>query len=482
MRRAFLFMTVLCSVLTACALDERAFDRADDLRVDGPWWDYKVVVREGGRELEVFARFESGEGGLFEIDRASVPAVRELSMSSGEDLELTEDGWRIPESSQVAGGVARLRWIVDLDQVSRTRAVQIASDGEDTAYIASAGSFLLRPTTEWQGALVRVRFELEPGVALASGLMRGRDAKGFVFPAARIDHLPATVMGDFFHSRVSVGNSTIDVAVIPGEKAVTNEELARFVEAHAGAVAEFYGDFPVDHALVLIVPNRRGGYGRANGSGGASVMYLLDRRNDLTQVMSDWVLVHEMIHFACPLLAREHHWFEEGLSTYLEPIVRRTAGWQTGREVWENFFAKLHNGLPAVGDRGLDRTRTWGRTYWGGALFCLLADIEIRQQTNNEKSLRDALRAVVENGGSILRPATMRDTLEVGDAGLGVDVLVPLWEAMRHDPYPVDLDHLWNELGIARVNGRLEFDDTAPLAEIREAIAKTESTALTSSN
>ena len=41
-------------------------------------------------------------------------------------------------------------------------------------------------------------------------------------------------------------------------------------------------------------------------------------------------------------------------------------------------------GLPKEGDKGLDYTHTWGRTYWGGAIFCLLADIEIRQQTNNK--------------------------------------------------------------------------------------------------
>jgi len=28
-------------------------------------------------------------------------------------------------------------------------------------------------------------------------------------------------------------------------------------------------------------------------------------------------------------------------------------------------------------DRGLDHTHTWGRTYWGGALFCLPRRVEI---------------------------------------------------------------------------------------------------------
>ena len=54
----------------------------------------------------------------------------------------------------------------------------------------------------------------------------------------------------------------------------------------------------------------------------------------------------------------------------------------------------MPQGLPAAGDQGLDNTHIWGRTYRGGAMFCLLADIEIRKQTGNAKGLLDALRAI----------------------------------------------------------------------------------------
>jgi len=57
-------------------------------------------------------------------------------------------------------------------------------------------------------------------------------------------------------------------------------------------------------------------------------------------------------------------------------------------------------GLPQAGDQGLDNTGTWGRKYWGGAMFCLLADIEIRKRTNNRRGLQDAMRGVLAAGGS----------------------------------------------------------------------------------
>jgi len=446
------------------------------------WWDYVVEVGPRAQLLEVTGRFETGADGLFEIDPTAAAAIQNVRLESGEALVRSNGGWRLPKGFGFSSEVVQLRWEVDLDRISRSRNYSRVTDGERAAYVTQAGMFLLRPVTGWRGVRARIQFTLGEGVQLASGMMRGRDANSFVVPASRLDHLPATVLGDFSYSQLAVGDSTIDVAVLPGRRRVNDAEVESFVQAHTGAVADFYGQFPVAHALVVLVPSRRGGYGRANGSGGASVLYLLDRRDDYAGVMGDWVLVHELLHFACPLLAREHHWFEEGLSTYFEPIVRHGEGWQTGEQVWAEFHGKMSNGLPRDGDLGLDRTRTWGRTYWGGALFCMLADVEIRKRTNNAKSLRDAMRAVVEEGGSILLPATMRETLETGDRAIGVPVLVPLWEAMRHDPHPVDLDQLWTELGIERVDGGLRFDDAAELAWLREAIAGTTSETRSSSN
>ena len=127
---------------------------------------------------------------------------------------------------------------------------------------------------------------------------------------------------------------------------------------------------------------------------------------------------------------------------------------------------------PAVGDRGLDLTPTWGRTYWGGAMFCLLADIEIRKLTDNQKSLQDALRGVLDAGYSMHADTTVMQVFEAGDRATGVDVLVPLYQSMRADPAPVDLDHLWRELGVGVKDGNMAYDNDAPLAHVRRAMLR----------
>src|SRR5260370_11557077 len=91
---------------------------------------------------------------------------------------------------------------------------------------------------------------------------------------------------------------------------------------------------------------------------------------------------------------------EEGIDTYVEPIVRAYVGRLTCEQVWGDMVRDMPQGLPEAGDQGLDNTRTWGRTYWGGAIFCLLADIGIRKHTGNAKGLQDALRAINRAGGT----------------------------------------------------------------------------------
>jgi hypothetical protein len=122
----------------------------------------------------------------------------------------------------------------------------------------------------------------------------------------------------------------------------------------------------------------------------------------------DWVATPELVHMSLVSLPDAQHWLEEGIATYVEPVARVQAGQLTPERIWLDMVAGMHNGEPASGDLGLDRTHTWGRTYWGGALFCLVADIEIRKQTGNTQGLQDALRGIVEAGGTIDRPTHSR--------------------------------------------------------------------------
>jgi hypothetical protein len=129
----------------------------------------------------------------------------------------------------------------------------------------------------------------------------------------------------------------------------------------------------------------------------------------------DWTMTHEFVHMALSSLPDNQSGMEEGLATYVEPIARAQAGQLPVRRVWAGTIQGMSQGQPKRGDLGLDQTRSWGRTYWGGAMFCLVADVEIRRKTENRKGLQDALRAIVASGGTIDKEWPLLKVSEIGD-------------------------------------------------------------------
>lgn len=283
-------------------------------------------------------------------------------------------------------------------------------------------------------------------------------------PYDAFDELPTTT--------IEVPGSKIQVAFAPGEFQLSKLRILHWIKSSAETVAVYYGRFPVSLARLLIVPYSGGGVGSGNafGYGGAAIRLRVGRDTAERQLDHDWVLVHEMVHLAFPSVQRRHHWIEEGLATYVEGIARVQAGHMSADELWAGMIDGMPNGLPRNGDRGLDHTPTWGRTYWGGAMFCLLADVEIRDRTGNRKGLQDALRAILAAGGNMETTWPITKAFQIGDAATGVPVLMTLYREMKDAPTPVDLPGLWRRLGVTARGRSVVFSDEAPLAPIRRKI------------
>jgi hypothetical protein len=217
----------------------------------------------------------------------------------------------------------------------------------------------------------------------------------------------------------------------------------------------------------------RGGttYGSSD-DGQPLIVIPLGREVSAEQLMDDWTLTHEMVHLSVPGVPHNSHWLEEGLATYVEPIARVQGGELGEARIWADMMHGMRKGLPAEGDEGLDHTPTWGRTYWGGALFCLLADVRIRQASGNRKGLQDALRGVLAAGGSIHVDWPVAQVFAIGDRATGTTVLTDMYRAMGNTPTPApaELDKLWRDLGVQADGETVRFDDGAPLAAVRKAI------------
>ena len=100
----------------------------------------------------------------------------------------------------------------------------------------------------------------------------------------------------------------------------------------------------------------------------------------------------------------------------------------------------------------------------------LLADVSMRRTSNGRIGLEDCLRAVRTRFGDYARTIELEDMVTACDAAVGGTTLAQLIERYAQSSAAVDLDALWNELGVRLDDGVLEVDDHAPLAAVREAI------------
>jgi predicted metalloprotease with PDZ domain len=439
-----------------------------------PVWSYEVTAGAGGRELDVIARIGGGVTELT-LDDGLGPFVQRAEVESGPfwiAARRRGDRLEVPGCSR---GPCRVRYRFLLGQAATEVHDRNRAFAQGGALLAPPSSWLMRPLVDTPGRYL-LRVTTPPGTRFVTGVFRGPEAGTYEAETADLAESPYAGFGPFDESRVDAGGGTVEVAVAPGDLSVSRAAIDDWARRSAAAVSACYGRFPLRRALVIVLPTSRGrvGFGTTLGNGGGAIMIWVGRGATTSDLGADWVLTHEMIHLGIPNLPRAHRWLEEGIATYVEPLARARAGTLTVEEVWAGLVKGLPNGLPQAGDQGLDRTHTWGRTYWGGALFCFLADLEIRERTRNRKSLDDALRGILAAGGDIAVSWPLDRLLREGDKATGVPVLKELHARMGAKAGEVDLAALWRRLGVRAAGGSVSFDDRAPLASIRRSLTEPE--------
>jgi hypothetical protein len=259
--------------------------------------------------------------------------------------------------------------------------------------------------------------------------------------------------------------------------AMSDAELTEWIGEAGDVVSSLFGRFPVDRSTLFVLPSkgeREVTFGKVLSLAGASVVVVVGDKMPAAARHQDWILVHELFHLGFPTFRGGGRWLGEGLATYYESVLRARAGWITEEDAFRNLARNLPRALlkhePGVGLAARDDIDS---IYWGGALFCLSADVRIREATNGKKSLDDVVRAVLARGGDATRVWTIRDVLQVGDEVTGTKILSQLFERYVVRGEAIDLDRLLTSLGIIvrSPSGVIDFDEKRPLAPVRHAIA-----------
>jgi hypothetical protein len=250
------------------------------------------------------------------------------------------------------------------------------------------------------------------------------------------------------------------------------EPLLQWLKRSLGIVCAYYGAFPTRSLRIQVVPENGGSVrsGKTWGYHGGFIRVAVGRDVTTAQLMDDWVLVHEMTHLALPDVGDDQSWFSEGLAVYVEGVAREQAGNRTQQDVFAEQMKQMPRGMPQPGDQGLDHTHTWGRTYWGGAMFCFLADVEIHRRTGNRLGLQDAMRAVLKASGGLSADWPISRVFATADEATGTKVFEELYGQMKDSPVSPDLHDLWAKLGVVSDGGAITLRDDAPLSDVRRSI------------
>jgi hypothetical protein len=247
------------------------------------------------------------------------------------------------------------------------------------------------------------------------------------------------------------------------------DELAAWVTGAATLIADYYGgELPVPGLEITLVASTGARVGFGLHQDGRWIRIRYGRHASNETLANDWVMVHEMLHATFPDLSDDHRWMQEGLSTYLEPIVRARGGATTEAEVWRRWTANMPNGRPQDGDRGLDRTHTWGRTYWGGTLFWFAVDVRLREA--GKRSIRDVVTHIARVGGNGRAKWSTAKVVAEADRATDSTIVSQTYAELAQAPGDIDLDDLWARLGVRREGDAVQLDDDAPQAALRRAI------------
>jgi hypothetical protein len=402
--------------------------------------------------------------------KASGPVSFRLTSPS---IARSTSGAKFDEAGTFPAKNSKLNYAVDLaDRAKGTRNFDNAAR-VGQSFMAPMSQVLVVPEPLTTEIPVKVRIHAPAGLPFAIGLARANQPDTYQLMAHEIPVATYFAFGKLEQRELAIGDAKLEVSKLDGTLTQSFDEVNAWIATSANAVRDFYGVFPVPRAsiTVLPVPERDGVvFGKVLPESAPGIALLLGQHATRKTLYSDWILVHELFHLGFPSFFGEGKWLDEGLATYYEPIIRVRAGLYTEEQLWQEVAEAMPQGLPAFSEHGLETADDFRGIYWGGAMACLVADVEARKR-DASKGLEVGLRALRESGGNACEVWSLSEAIATVDRALGAPTLEPIAAQHAAKGQPFDFEGLLRDLGVLRIAGRnVRLSDKAPLAAIRRAI------------
>jgi hypothetical protein len=229
------------------------------------------------------------------------------------------------------------------------------------------------------------------------------------------------------------------------------------------ALLTVYGEWPKDQFNITIQlgssRNSPVPWGQVTRGNPDTVLLVVNPESDLQAITSDWTAFHELSHLLIPYRGHGDLWFSEGLATYYQNIIQARTGLLSEADLWQ----KLASGF----ERGRKQ-----RVHWSGVHYWLTADIKLRQQSQNKKTLDHLLKQLKDCcQHKSMSAAAIAEQL---DLLAGVELFKPLFIEYRTSLAMPDYNPVLTSLGVMTGQYNREYDvvliTDAPSADIRRRI------------
>ena len=280
---------------------------------------------------------------------------------------------------------------------------------------------------------------------------------------------------------VMLGDSRLRIAIMQGAFQHKSELITEWVKTMAGSVAQVGNGFPLKDIQVLVVlVDGQGGpvpWGQVNRGGGQGVLFVVNGNNSKQQLFADWTAAHEFSHLLTPYTPNDR-WLSEGFASYHQNISRLRAGLMDENTAWSKLLAGFERGQKSAAQTAAPKLKQAGRKnnmqmYWGGAIIALKADVALQQKSNGQMNLSKALTGLQSCCLDTGRGWSAKQLFTELDRISQTDVFMTLYQQeVLRSAYP-DYQSLLQTLGIVKnYNGKIVFNDDAPMVVIRKRIAK----------
>lgn len=446
-------------------------------------WHYTLVLAEDVTTAQVQVCFEGAPPRWFVAghDDASHYAERARRLSDGHPLPKRNGSFSLQalgpgdcfaydvsffEMARAEGRSRRVRWVGD-------------------SVLLRSSMWLWRPDERPEHAEVTLTVQRPEGVEVSvpwpvhRGSARDADDPTFDLEPTAFRWLGYTAFGQLDVQRFQAAGTQIEIAALDGTLACDAACRRAWIVDAAQSSAMLYDGYPRAHlqALVLPVDGNGGGvyFGMAGRGGGAGVYLLLDSSASGGSLRGGWTTVHELLHHGMPYV--DDAWMAEGWVSYYTEVMRTRMGHRSEEEGWQELYDAFERGRRTRRPTSLQRTSdnmhqtfAYQRVYWGGAAIAFFIDIALREDSNNEVSLDDAMKELRRCCGDAPHKWTAKQLLQRLDGWYGKPLFTEI--AAQHLPrsgFP-DVQRGFRSLGMQIEDGEVVLDPDHPHASLRASI------------